>query len=47
MWDLSDRAEASCWAGGFGTTLTTLTALGAALVAGVLLAFSAFVMRAL
>ena len=33
--------------GGFGSTLTGLAALGAALVAGVLLAFSAFVMRAL
>jgi uncharacterized membrane protein len=33
--------------GGVGTTLTGLAALGAALVAGVLLAFSAFVMRAL
>lgn len=33
--------------GGFGTTLTALAALGAALVAGVLLAFSAFVMKGL
>lgn len=33
--------------GGVGTTLTGLAALGAGLVAGVLLAFSAFVMRGL
>jgi uncharacterized membrane protein len=33
--------------GGWGTTLTALAALGAALVGGVLLAFSAFVMKGL